>query len=102
MVVLGKPEKSAIYKAHVENYLCVDGVVDGAELIETAVAQASRFGAQLFEEDVLGVFFYNQVKGIKITMVKPGHVVSGDIKCADTLGMQQYIPLKDIAIPGCL
>lgn len=54
------------------------------------------------KEDVLGVYFYNQVKGIKITMVKPGHVVSGDIKCADTLGMQQYIPLKDIAIPGCL
>lgn len=55
VVVLGKPEKSAIYKAHVENYLCVDGVVDGFVLMETAVAQASRFGAQLIEEDVLAV-----------------------------------------------
>ncbi len=55
VVVLGRPEKSAIYKAHVENYLCVPGVVDGAVLMETAVAQATSFGAQLIEEDILGV-----------------------------------------------
>ncbi|MEN8141066.1 MAG: NAD(P)/FAD-dependent oxidoreductase [Thermodesulfobacteriota bacterium] len=55
VVVLGKPEKSAIYKAHVENYLCVDGVADGAMMMETAVAQATRFGATLLEEDVLSV-----------------------------------------------
>lgn len=55
VVVLGKPEKSAIYKAHVENYLCVPGTVDGAAMMETAVAQATRFGARLIEEDVLGV-----------------------------------------------
>lgn len=53
-------------------------------------------------KDVLGVYFYDEVKGIKITIVKPGHVVSGDIKCADTLGMQQYIPLRDISIPDWL
>lgn len=50
------------------------------------------------EEDVLGVFFYDEARGIKITMIKPGHVASGDINCADTLGMQQYIPLKDLSI----
>ena len=55
VVVLGKPEKSAIYKAHVENYLCVAGKVDGSQMMETAVAQATRFGATLIEEDVLGV-----------------------------------------------
>lgn len=55
VVVLGKPEKSAIYKAHVENYLCVPGTVDGAAMMEIAVAQATSFGARLFEEDVLGV-----------------------------------------------
>ncbi|MDH3394181.1 MAG: FAD-dependent oxidoreductase, partial [Desulfobulbaceae bacterium] len=26
VLVLGKPEKSSIARAHVENYLCVDGV----------------------------------------------------------------------------
>ena len=51
------------------------------------------------EKDVLGIYFYDDVKGIKITIVKPGHVVSGDITCADTLGMQQYIPLKNLMVP---
>lgn len=50
------------------------------------------------EEDVLGIYFYDEVRGIKITIVKPGHVASGDINCTDTLGMQQYIPLKDLSI----
>ncbi len=64
VVLVGKPENSAIYRAHVENYLCVDGVVDGSELVATGVEQATRFGAQLVREDILhvevddeGVFF---------------------------------------------
>ncbi|MBU0679953.1 MAG: NAD(P)/FAD-dependent oxidoreductase [Proteobacteria bacterium] len=55
VVVVGRPERSAIYRAHVENYLCVDGITDGHEMIEVAIAQATRFGAQLIEEDVLHV-----------------------------------------------
>ena len=54
---------------------------------------------KISEKDVLGVYFYDDVRGIKITMVKPGGVVSGDITCADTLGMQQYIPLRDVLVP---
>jgi thioredoxin reductase (NADPH) len=55
VVVVGRPERSAIYRAHVENYLCVNGITDGHEMIEVAIAQATRFGAQLIEEDVLHV-----------------------------------------------
>lgn len=55
VVVIGRPERSALYRAHVENYLCVDGVSEGHAMIETGVAQATRFGARLFEEDVLQV-----------------------------------------------
>jgi len=55
VLVLGRPNKSAIYWAHVENYLCVDGVTDGHELLKVGKAQASRFGAQFVEEDVLGI-----------------------------------------------
>ncbi|PLX49508.1 MAG: thioredoxin reductase [Desulfobulbaceae bacterium] len=55
VVVIGRPERSAIYRAHVENYLCVDGVSEGHAMIETGVAQATRFGARLIEEDVLQV-----------------------------------------------
>lgn len=55
VIVLGKSSNSAIYPAHVENYLCVDGVTDGADLLKIAVGQAKRFGAQVKEEDVLSI-----------------------------------------------
>lgn len=55
VVIIGKPERSAIYRAHVENYLCVNGVTDGHEMVEIGVAQATKFGARLVEEDVLHV-----------------------------------------------
>lgn len=55
VLVLGRSHKSAIYSAHVENYLGVAGVTDGKELVEIGRGQASRFGAQFVEEDVLGI-----------------------------------------------
>ncbi len=55
VVIIGRPERSAIYRAHVENYLCVNGVTDGHEMVEIGIAQATRFGARLIEEDVLHV-----------------------------------------------
>ncbi|MFZ5774419.1 MAG: NAD(P)/FAD-dependent oxidoreductase [Thermodesulfobacteriota bacterium] len=55
VLVLGKVENSAIYKAHVENYLCVEGVVDGAELMRIALGQATRFGVEVWPEDVLHI-----------------------------------------------
>ncbi|MFU8819130.1 MAG: NAD(P)/FAD-dependent oxidoreductase [Desulfurivibrio sp.] len=55
VVVLGKPERSSIYRAHVENYLCVDGVSEGGELLAVGLAQARRFGVELLTEDLLSV-----------------------------------------------
>ena len=55
VVIIGRPERSAIYRAHVENYLCVNGVTDGHVLVEIGIAQATSFGARLIEEDVLHV-----------------------------------------------
>lgn len=55
VLILGRPEKSAIYRAHVENYLCVDGVTDGNEMVKIGLDQAIRFGAEHVHEDVLGI-----------------------------------------------
>lgn len=55
VLILGKPERSSIYRAHVENYLCVDGITEGADLVKTGLDQAVRFGAEFRAEDVLGV-----------------------------------------------
>jgi len=55
VVVLGKPSQSSIWRAHVENYLCVDGVVEGKDLLAVALKQAKGFGAELIEEDVLHI-----------------------------------------------
>ena len=55
VVVLGKPGQSSIWRAHVENYLGVDGVVEGKELLAVALRQATGFGAELIEEDVLHI-----------------------------------------------
>ncbi len=55
VVVAGRIDHSAIYKAHVENYLCVEGVKDGSDLMEIGLEQARKFGAEILTEDVLHV-----------------------------------------------
>ncbi len=53
VLVVGKPEGSSLYKAHVENYCCVPGVKTGKELIETGIEQARSFGAEFLFQDVI-------------------------------------------------
>lgn len=66
VLVLGRVENSSIYQAHVENYLCVDGVIDGAELLRIALAQATRFGAEVWPEDVLHLDQEGQLFTVKV------------------------------------
>jgi len=55
VLVVGRIEKSSLNRAHVENYLFVDGVSEGGNLLATGLAQITRFGAEYLEEDVLSV-----------------------------------------------
>jgi thioredoxin reductase (NADPH) len=66
VLVLGKSERSSIYRAHVENYLCVDGVTEGRELMAIALKQAKRFGAEVVEEDVLHIEQEDDLFTVKI------------------------------------
>ena len=55
VLVLGRPERSSLFKAHIENYLCVEGVREGGELLAVGLDQIKRFGAEYLPEDVLHI-----------------------------------------------
>jgi len=55
VLVLGRPERSSLYKAHIENYLCVEGIRQGADLLAVGIEQIKRFGAEYSPEDVLHI-----------------------------------------------
>jgi thioredoxin reductase (NADPH) len=55
VLVLGRLDRSSLYRAHVENYLCLDGVNEGADLLDVGLEQVKRFGADYSAEDVLHV-----------------------------------------------
>jgi len=50
-------------------------------------------------EDVLGIFYVDAARGIKITIAKPKDMATGDPHCRDSYSAQQYLPLLDIEIP---
>lgn len=52
VLVLGRDVKSSLYKAHVENYCCMEGV-SGEELLRQGVEQARSAGAEFRVADVL-------------------------------------------------
>jgi thioredoxin reductase (NADPH) len=55
VLVVGRVEKSSLFRAHVENYLFVDGVIEGSDLLDIGIAQIRRFGAEILTEDVLHI-----------------------------------------------
>jgi thioredoxin reductase (NADPH) len=54
VLVLGRRPQSSLYKAHVENFCCL-GKVAGEDLLDSGREQAQKFGAQMWDEDVLEV-----------------------------------------------
>ncbi len=52
VVVIGHPEKSALVKAKVENYLGI-GSADGDDILRVGMEQAVGFGATVLKEDVI-------------------------------------------------
>ncbi len=52
VLIMGKPENSSIYKAHIENYCCLS-YIEGDELLKQGLAQIKRFGADFVQEDCI-------------------------------------------------
>jgi thioredoxin reductase (NADPH) len=53
VAVLGRIQRSSLYKAHVENYCCMSSVLTGEEILQEGKDQAERFGSKFFDSDVL-------------------------------------------------
>lgn len=73
VLVIGKPENSALYYAHIENYFGFPEKVDGKALIEAGLIQIARFGVDHLKEDVVriemledGTFLVETEKGERI------------------------------------
>jgi len=67
VVVMGKPAKSSLFHAHVENFCCIFKL-EGQEMLEVGRQQAAQFGARFREEDVMkvsqeGVLFHLTTEG---------------------------------------
>lgn len=54
VLVLGKIHKSSAFKAHIENYCCIDGDT-GADLLSGGQEKARQLGAEFMNEDVTGI-----------------------------------------------
>lgn len=54
VLVMGKRQKSSLYRAHVENYCCLSQV-DGGTLLMEGKKQAEAFGARFLDEDAVEV-----------------------------------------------
>ena len=70
-------------------------VRDSGMLTKESIAKLYR----ITPGEVLGIFFLDRARGIKITVPKPENVASGDPECRDIYGAQYYIPMLDMEIP---
>lgn len=52
VLVLGREHKSSLYRAHIENYCCLEKI-SGEEILYQGVEQAKKFGTHFLSEDVL-------------------------------------------------
>jgi thioredoxin reductase (NADPH) len=55
VAVLGKIQSSSLFRAHIENYCCMSSPIAGEDVLNQGREQARRFGAAMFEQDVLGI-----------------------------------------------
>ncbi len=59
VLVLGKPSKSSLHRAHIENYCCMERTA-GDELLQQGIQQAEAAGSRFLHEDVVKVSLEDQ------------------------------------------
>jgi thioredoxin reductase (NADPH) len=72
VVVIGKPDNSALLKAHIENYFGV-AKATGKDLLLQGIKQAEGFGAIFYPEEVIGIEKVESRFSIKTDSLKEFH-----------------------------
>ena len=54
VLVMGKPSKSSLHRAHIENYCCMEKTA-GEDLLKKGIQQAKSAGTNFMYEDVVKV-----------------------------------------------
>lgn len=54
LLLAGKMKKSSAYRAHIENYCCLDGLM-GEQLLQAGHQRAEESGARFLDDDVVGL-----------------------------------------------
>ncbi len=55
VIVFGKPEKSALVQAYIENYFGFKGKIKGEVLLKLGIEQLKRFEVDILEEDIIKI-----------------------------------------------
>ncbi len=97
VLLLGRPENSAIYWAHVENYACISGVTDGKDLLEAGISQLERFGTDMRPDDVLKIA---QGEGELEDELFTLELESGDAVTSRALIFAMGVSKNKLSVPG--
>ncbi len=92
VLVLGKPDRSSIYNARLENYCCIN-LVAGNDLLDQGKNQAEEQGALFIEEDVIAI------SGDDASVFKI-RTESDNIYTADAVIFATGVSRKKLNIPG--
>ncbi|MDW7773962.1 MAG: NAD(P)/FAD-dependent oxidoreductase [Desulfobulbaceae bacterium] len=92
VLVLGRPENSALYWAHVENYAFVEGVREGKDMLDVGHRQMEKFGARKTGEDVLKIS--REEDSFHLELESGSHIE------AATLIFAMGVSKKKLSVPG--
>ena len=90
-LVMGKPSKSSLHRAHIENYCCMERTA-GEDLLQQGIKQAEAAGTNFMYEDVIKVSQENQWFIIKDESGE-------DLRCR-ALIMAMGISRNKLRVPG--
>ncbi|NLI82430.1 MAG: FAD-dependent oxidoreductase [Deltaproteobacteria bacterium] len=93
VAVLGRTKKSSLYKAHIENYCCMNGTVTGEEILNEGRKQAEKFGAEFLEQDVLGLEKTEEGRFL-------AKLESGEELCAWSVILAMGVSRNRLNVPG--